>query len=94
MSLSELQQMVGEWHVSQFDADCPLTRLFRKLREEHNELQDAEDHEEAAESADVLICLLAIAHRRGFDLDKVVTDKFEIVRNRDQRKRDEERGIL
>lgn len=88
--MKDLQQAIGTWHVETFG---PIRSgyLLAKLREEFEEFMAAPSPEEAA---DIVICLMALMHRAGFDLQTAIEEKFEIVRSRDQKKRDEERGLF
>ena len=79
-----LTRRVGEWHVKEF-GECSNKRICRKLLEESAEFMVDKTEEEAA---DVLIMLMAWAHRNNVDLLQAARKKFEVVRHRDQAARD------
>ena len=97
--MKEHQDMIGNWHVTTYGREpMSATRMVDKWKEEARELLDElrngtrteKIHEEMADCA---ILLLAMAHREGVELESLITAKFDIVRNRDQKARDIERGI-
>ena len=86
MSFQKLQKEIGDWHIETFGPGDMNKRLARKLLEESAEFMVARNDEEAA---DVLIVLMAWAERNKKDLLEVVRAKFEVVRGRDQKSRDQ-----
>lgn len=96
MSIEELQQSIGEWHEKTY-GDCPQPRIALKVLEESAELYAAvklpnNSLWETLEAADVLIALLALSHRGNMNLMRMAEEKFELVKKRDQKQRDIERG--
>jgi phosphoribosyl-ATP pyrophosphohydrolase len=79
-----LQSEIGEWHIKEF-GDVPGKRIARKALEEAAEFMVARNAEEAA---DVVIVLMAWAHRNGVDLASAIVEKFAIVKARDQKARE------
>lgn len=89
------QAQVAAWHRRIFGQDVPVTWLGLKLAEEAGEVcrevlrEDGEPQRDgrtpegaAAEAADVLIVLLALADRAGFDLAAAFQTRWEIVSHR------------
>lgn len=100
--MSDLQHLVNdvtEWHRSEFGSFLNWKAAAAKLREEANELADIMESWEGVcleffqEMADVQLVLCAIAGKTGTDLEEEARKKLEIVRNRDQKARDRQRGI-
>ena len=89
--MRELQDQVAEWHRATFPEDGIIDRLKQKLSEEYCEFRQT-SCSEPEEAADVVIVLLALADRRGWDLEQAVKSKLEIVKRRDQFARDRARG--
>lgn len=89
-------ERIGKWHLETFGA-CSNKRIARKLLEECAEFMVAQSYpgtpqanqHRAEEAADVLMVLIAWAHRNQVDLLAEVEKKFNIVKNRDQKARDE-----
>ena len=98
MTLEDLVQEVTEWHYQEYGTKTMDKPIGNKLREEACEFRDEvclENKERAkVEAADCLILLCAWAGRNGIDLIAEARKKFDIVRNRNQRQRDIERGII
>ena len=89
-----LQGAAGRWHRDTFGEHAPedhARAILAKLREEVGELSAEPSPEEAA---DVLICLLCLCDRMGWDLGASSLGKLALLRLRkDQVARDRERGI-
>ncbi len=83
--MKELQKQIGEWHIEEFGEYFSNKALAKKLLEEAAEFMVERVPEEAA---DILILLMAWAHRNNVDLIKEAVKKFEIVKNRNQKERD------
>lgn len=88
-TLDQLQFRVGLWQRGTFPGVNDDMRMA-KLAEEFGEL--LADPTNAEEMADVFLVLLSQAEAHGVNLLAAAEAKFEIVRNRDQRARDAERG--
>ena len=82
--IKSLQAGVGRWHIATF-GECSNKRIARKLLEEAAEfmVEQSAPNPEKKEAADVLIALMAWAHRNEVDLVSLAAEKFEEVRNRD-----------
>ena len=80
------QHKVGQWHRSKFPT-CDPSRLVAKIREETGELSDelwyhlgySAAQPVRDEAADIVIAVMAIADRCGFDLQQAINDKFARV---------------
>ncbi len=100
MTFEELQSQVGQWHRKTFSPDCINTRLGLKLVEEAKEfllmadLTAVPNTDAMEEAADCLIVLMAWAERNNADLIGAAAAKLEILKGRDQKARDAERGII
>jgi len=90
--LSEYQKWIGEWNVSTFP-DSTLSGHMAHLELEINELSEAvtaycnnssDDNKKSVqmEAADILIMLLSLSHKIGFDLLTAASDKHRILKNR------------
>lgn len=93
MTLTDGVAAVGAWHRETFGEHDPAEHrkaLDDKLDEELVEYRADRTGEELA---DLQILLLAIAAREEIDLEAEVIAKFEILKGRDQKARDRERGI-
>lgn len=78
----ELQRAVAEWAERTF-GHPPLEVILAKADDEFRELQAAATPEERAEeAADVVLLLMHLAHRDGFNLMNAVGRKFQIVQER------------
>ncbi len=99
-SLAKAQEEIGAWHLATF-GECSNKRIARKLLEEAAEFMCAVDvvhcltggananlTERAWEAADIMIVLMAWAHRNGVDLEAAAREKFEIVKSRKQEERE------
>lgn len=86
------QREVGAWHESIYgdDHELILPLVLQKFEEESGEFNSDPGIEEAA---DCYLVLMTWAHRKGCSLEVAARQKFQEVQGRDQRKRDEERGI-
>lgn len=95
-SLECLQTEVGLWHTEVFGMEPINKRIGRKLLEESAEFMVALTASRSGcvslqselEAGDVLICLMAWEYRNDVDLINAARCKFEIVRSRDQKARD------
>lgn len=98
--LESMQVEIGCWHLATFP-EASNKRIARKLLEESAEFMvavsetaiselptDATIKQRREEAADVLMVLMAWAHRNDVDLLAEVRRKFEIVRKRDQASRE------
>ena len=88
MTISELQTKIGSWQYATFGPPDPQGQL-RKLCQEARELnaEFAYEQEKVTESvrleaADVAIVLFGFCERMGIDLEKAITDKMAINRER------------
>ena len=95
-SLHEWQYKIGDWHEKEFGTFTETLdeALWKKLEEEAYEAVHAEGSEVADELADVLIVTMALAHRYGINIEDALRRKFNIVRSRNQRQREVDRGLL
>jgi NTP pyrophosphatase (non-canonical NTP hydrolase) len=93
--LDQAQADVAAWHRRVFGEQCSLWRIGLKLAEEAGEvcretgIADGEPLRDgrrpngiATEAADVLIVLLALADRAGFDLADALEARFAVVSKR------------
>ena len=89
-TLEALQAAVGRWHWSMFGT-YGNKRIARKVLEEAAEfmVEQSAENPEKKEAADVLIGLMAWAHRNDVDLVALAAEKFEIVKGRNQKERDD-----
>ena len=98
--MKDLQAEILNWHVATFGEGAIgseiADRTLEKLEEEYSELwlTHPGSSDEAEEIADIIIVLLAYAGRMGHDMDAEIRRKFDVVKNRDQRQRDKERGLI
>ncbi|RYG36361.1 DUF3310 domain-containing protein [bacterium] len=93
--VSELVSEVGAWHRSLFGEFAPEDHrraIVMKASEEMGEFMGDPCQEEAA---DVILCLMALASREGWDLEAAVRAKLAVLieRGQGQKDRDRERGI-
>lgn len=94
MTIENLQAQVGTWHIATF-GECSNKRIARKLLEEAAEFmveQSSTTHQcmqadPTEEAADVLIVLMAWAHRNRVNLVELVAAKLEIIKTRDMKER-------
>jgi NTP pyrophosphatase (non-canonical NTP hydrolase) len=91
--LSEYQRWVGDWNCAIFP-DSTLSGHTAHIELEVNDLSEAvttyhnnptPDNKKSVqmEAADILIMLLSLSHRMGFDLLSATSDKFRVVQNRE-----------
>ena len=98
--MKDLQKQITDWHLKEFGEGGKKSTIalktLDKIEEEYQEFLGTLQGtlEEAEEIADIIIVLLAYAGRMDYDMDAEVRRKFEIVKNRDQRQRDEDRGLI
>ena len=98
--MKDLQKEILDWHLKEFGEGAKKSTIaiktLDKIEEEYQEFLETLQGtlEEAEEIADIFIALLAYSGRMGYDMDAEIRRKFEIVKNRNQRQRDEDRGLL
>ena len=81
--MKELQKQIGEWGVETFPTATNRS-IAQHLLEEADEVENAAKNQGIGlmeECADVLLLLLHLAHRNGFDLEQAARQKFETIRN-------------
>lgn len=97
MDLNDLQSRVGAWADTAIGATTTREQHGLKVCEEAGELARAIGCQSAAvraqphewephirrEAADVVLAVVFLAHRFGFDLAEAITDRFDQVQHRD-----------
>lgn len=83
-TLTNLQYGIGTWGEKVFGVGDPLA-IIKHMRDEVEELDDAQidapnilTYKQMEEAADIAILLLQYAHRKGFDLGKMIEEKHTI----------------
>jgi NTP pyrophosphatase (non-canonical NTP hydrolase) len=90
--LSEYQKWIGDWNCATFP-ESTLIGHTAHIELESNELSEAvtayhnnptPDNKKSVqmEAADILIMLLSLSHRLGFDLLSASSEKFRILKDR------------
>lgn len=78
MTIREAQELIGTWHKETFP-NCQTYQVFRKLKEEVNEvLNSVSEDDEAEELADVAIVILALCNRLNIDLEQQIAEKHAV----------------
>lgn len=88
MTLTELQKDVSQWAETTFGSVGSNASVAARANKEMSELLMAlavDDNNPSApcEAADVLLVLLRLADRMGFDLMQVAEEKMEMNKRRD-----------
>ena len=82
-TLAGWQAEIGAWAVQTFGPGVRFRQHVEHIRRELYELSgEVTDDRVAEEMADVLSLLLAMAHRRGIDLEAALASKFAVNRKR------------
>jgi hypothetical protein len=94
--LTEFQKNVGNWGVKTFP-ELTIAGLVAHIKKEILELEEAlffkNKQGVSEEASDLLILLLGIAHRVGFDLLETAEEKFDVLLLRDWMPPDEH-GVI
>jgi len=90
MTIDSQVERIGKWHVETYGPGKASRGIGRKLLEEAAEFFSDPSSEEAA---DVLMVILAIAYREGWNLPSAINKKFDIVSGRNQKSRDSTRPL-
>ena len=81
----KIEQDILNWHRETFPRATDYA-VHKKFAEEINELRESLDHDiisVANEIADVFISGTAFLDRHGISLERVIREKFDIVKQRD-----------
>jgi NTP pyrophosphatase (non-canonical NTP hydrolase) len=90
MNIRDLQAEIAIWHAAQF-FNVDVTRIVLKVGEETGELQrewerrlagHPQPQNEQDEIADIVISLIALCARTGYDAETVIARKWARVRER------------